>query len=242
MKVKPLSNVRIVLVNTTHPGNIGAAARAMKTMGLRELTLVAPLAFPHPEADARATSALDVVQQAKVVPTLEDAIADCGLVIATSAQSRHMPWPQLSPREVGEAVKQHREAAPVAIVFGRERDGLTNEELQLARYHVQIPTDPECRCLNLAQAVQVLCYEVMQAHFQAQQPDVPKAIASAKDHERLYTHLEKTLIDIDFLDPSQPKKLMPRLQRLFAKAQIEPEEMHIIRGILTAVNKTTVND
>ncbi len=233
-----ISNVRVVLVNTTHPGNIGATARAMKTMGLDELVLVDPLLFPHEEADARATSAVDVLENARVVPSLREAIADCGLVLGTSAQSRHMPWPMLSPREMGPVVHETRLTQPVALVFGRERDGLSNEELQLCHYHVQIPTHPSCRCLNIAQAVQVLCYEVMMSAQARPSPaaDTP-LLANPREMELFYEHLERALIHTQFLDPEHPKMLIPRLKRLFTKARPDQNEINILRGILTSMER-----
>jgi tRNA (cytidine32/uridine32-2'-O)-methyltransferase len=250
--IELISNVRVVLVNTTHPGNIGATARAMKTMGLSELVLVEPLLFPHEEADARATSAIDVLQHARVVPTLREAIADCGLVLGTSAQSRHMPWPMLSPREIGPLVHEMRATQPVALVFGRERDGLSNEELQLCHYHVQIPTHASCRCLNIAQAVQVLCYEVMMSGAldcfvgstllaMTKSPYIPRndeaPLATPADMDRFYEHLERALIHTQFLDPEHPKMLIPRLKRLFTKARPDQNEMNILRGILTSMER-----
>lgn len=234
-----IPNVRVVLVNTTHPGNIGAAARAMKTMGITELFLVDPLHFPHEEAIALATSAADVVDNARVVPTLEEAIADCGLVLGTSAQSRHLPWPMLSPREIGSVVHEVRITQPVALVFGRERDGLSNEELQLCHYHVQIPTHPSCRCLNVAQAVQVMCYEIMmsanESHqiFNPRDDDHPQA--SAAEMDLLFEHLERALTHTGFLDPRSPRMLMPRLRRVFMKARLDQNEMNILRGVLTSI-------
>jgi len=259
-----ISNVRVVLVNTTHPGNIGATARAMKTMGLSELVLVEPLLFPHEEADARATSAIDVLRNARVVPTLREAIADCGLVLGTSAQSRHMPWPMLSPREIGPVVHEMRATQPVALVFGRERDGLSNEELQLCHYHVQIPTHASCRCLNIAQAVQGLCYEVMMSGAvdcfvgstllaMTKSPYTPRnletpytprnletPLATPADMDRFYEHLERALIHTGFLDPEHPKMLIPRLKRLFTKARPDQNEMNILRGILTSMERDAV--
>lgn len=243
--IELIPHVRVVLVNTTHPGNIGATARAMKTMGITELMLVDPLHFPHEEAIALATSAADVLEQAQVVPTLQEAIADCGLVIGASAQSRHLPWPMLSPRDMGAVVHETRIKQPVALVFGRERDGLSNEELQLCHYHVQIPTHPSCRCLNVAQAVQVLCYEVMMsAYLEKSVPPSPSQdetpLASGEDMERLFEHLESTLIHTGFLDPHSPRMLMPRLKRVFLKARLDQNEMNILRGVLTSVmNKKT---
>lgn len=233
--IELLPNIRVVLVSTTHPGNIGATARAMKTMGITELTLVNPLLYPHAEADARATSAIDVLENARVVTSLQDAIADCGLVLGASAQSRHMPWPMLTPKEMGPAVHAMRKTQPVALVFGCERDGLSNEELRLCHYHVQIPTHPSCRCLNIAQAVQVLCYEIMCAGHTPLPPE-PEAVplATPEDMERFYEHLERTLIMTGFMDAEKPKMLMPRLRKLFTKARPDKNEANILRGILTS--------
>jgi tRNA (cytidine32/uridine32-2'-O)-methyltransferase len=234
--VELIPQVRVVLVNTTHPGNIGAAARAMKTMGLTELVLVDPLLFPHPVAEARATSAADLLTQARVVPTLNEAIQDCGLVIGASAQSRHLPWPMLTPRETGPAVHSVRKQQPVALVFGRERDGLSNDELQLCHYHVQIPTHPSCRSLNLAQAVQIICYEIMSSNPEAPALPEPEALfATPLEMERFYEHLERALIHTKFLDPDHPKMLLPRLKRLFNRARPDQNEMNILRGILTSM-------
>jgi tRNA (cytidine32/uridine32-2'-O)-methyltransferase len=233
--IELIPNVRVVLVNTTHPGNIGATARAMKTMGITELVLVDPLLFPHEEAVARATSAADVLEKARIVPTLQEAIADCGLVLGTSAQSRHMPWPMLSPREMGPLVHETRVNQPVAIIFGRERDGLSNEELQLCHYHVQIPTHESCRCLNIAAAVQVICYEIMTASPEGCTPHNDELLATAGEMNRFFEHLEQTLIHTGFLDPQHPKMLIPRLKRLFLKARPDQNEINILRGILTSV-------
>ena len=153
-------NIRIVLVHTSHPGNIGAAARAMKTMNLQHLVLVSPKCYPHPDAIARAAGADDILHHCEVVDTLSEAIADAQLVIGTSARMRHLSWPQLTPRECGQTAVRHAQDQDVAIVFGREKSGLSNDELQLCHYHVQIPCNPDYASLNLGAAVQVLAYEV----------------------------------------------------------------------------------
>lgn len=237
MSVERLTGIRVVLVGTTHPGNIGAAARAMKTMGLRDLVLVSPRYFPSEEADARAAAAIDVLEQARVVNTLSEAIADCGLVIGSSAQNRALPWPMLSMREMGVRVRTESQYQPVALVFGQEKNGLDNEELSLCHYHVQIPTDPACRSLNLAAAVQVFCYEVMMAGMPTDLELPEIASATADEMELFYTHLFDTLIRVDFLDPEQPKLLRERLRRLFNRTRPDQNEINILRGILTAVNK-----
>ena len=176
-----LQNIRVVLVNTSHPGNIGGVARAMKNMGLTRLVLVEPRVFPHHEADARASGANDLLENAQVVATLEDALVGCNLVLGTSARDRRIPWPLLDPRECGQkVVEEAGQGAEIALVFGREDSGLTNDELQRCHFHVHIPSDPEFSSLNLGAAVQVLSYEIRMAWLAA--PEVaahPDAIGRA---------------------------------------------------------------
>lgn len=236
--VKMLSNIRIVLVNTSHPGNIGAAARAMKTMGLSNLYLVAPKLFPHVNADEMASAALDVLGQAIVVNTLDEAIADCGLVVGTSARSRTIPWPMLSPREFAEKAMLEPKATPIAVVFGREQSGLSNEELQRCHFHIQIPSNPDYSSLNIAAAVQVIAYELRVASA-IDKIDVlwEDDVVSAKEMLGFYEHLEQVLVQIDFLNPQVPRQLMPRLQRLFNRIRLERMELNILRGILGAIEK-----
>lgn len=234
-----LDNIRIVLVNTSHPGNIGAVARAMKNMCVSDLALVAPKKFPHDEATWRASNATDVLDSATVFDSLEEAIADCGLVIGTSARGRRIPWPLLDPRHCakqayGEAVK-HK----VALVFGREDRGLTNEELQLCNLHVNIPANEEYSSLNLAMAVQVLCYELRMTALDGElsgnpleEWDQPPATADAL--ERYMVHLEETLLELGFLKADAPKQLMTRLRRLYTRARPDEMEVNILRGILTS--------
>lgn len=231
-----LEQIRIVLVNTSHPGNIGAAARAMKTMGLKNLYLVAPLQFPHVKADEMASGALDVLHQAKVVETLELAINDCHLVVGTSARNRTIPWPLLSPREMSEKIKSEAKESQIAIVFGREQSGLTNEELHQCHFHIQIPANPAYSSLNLAAAVQVIAYELRIAHLakdHALQWDYP--LANADEMEKFFEHLQTVLVEIDFLKLSAPRQLMTRLRRLFFRARPDKMEMNILRGLLGAV-------
>ncbi|WP_407315221.1 tRNA (cytosine(32)/uridine(32)-2'-O)-methyltransferase TrmJ [Pseudomonas sp. nanlin1] len=244
-----LQNIRVVLVNTSHPGNIGGAARAMKNMGLSRLVLVDPQGFPSHEADARASGASDVLESAQVVATLEDALVGCNLVLGTSARDRRIPWPLLDPRECGQkSVEEAGQGIEVALVFGREYAGLTNEELQRCHYHVHIPSDPQFSSLNLAAAVQVLAYEVRMAWLAAQgqaqralKPEVNSLrsveLATSDEMERFYAHLENTLVQIGFLDPAQPKHLMARLRRLYGRSSVNRSEMSILRGILTETQK-----
>jgi tRNA (cytidine32/uridine32-2'-O)-methyltransferase len=232
-----LKNIRIILVNTSHPGNIGSVARAMKTMGLKELYLVAPLQYPHNKAIEMASNAVDVLEGAAVVENLDQAISGCGLVVGASARSRTIPWPMLSPRELGEKALQESQHHKVAILFGQEQSGLTNEELHRCNFHVHIPSNPEYSSLNLAAAVQVIAYELRVAALQASQE--PQAwdydYATAEAMQSFYEHLEKVLIDIQFLNPKAPRQLMTRLRRLFNRARPDVMELNILRGILGAI-------
>lgn len=244
-----LQNIRVVLVGTSHPGNIGGAARAMKNMGLSRLVLVDPLTFPHHEADARASGAGDILEKAQVVATLEDALVGCNLVLGTSARDRRIPWPLLDPRESGVmAAEQAGQGLEVALVFGREYAGLTNEELQRCHYHVHIPSDPEFSSLNLAAAVQVLSYEVRMSWLatQGQPTKIEKVevtsvrsadLATMDEMEGFYGHLESTLVAIGFLDPEKPRHLMARLRRLYGRSEVNRSEISILRGILTETQK-----
>ncbi|MDD1013216.1 tRNA (cytosine(32)/uridine(32)-2'-O)-methyltransferase TrmJ [Pseudomonas rubra] len=244
-----LQNIRVVLVNTSHPGNIGGAARAMKNMGLSRLVLVDPQDFPSPEADARASGADDVLASAQVVATLEEALVGCNLVFGTSARERRIPWPLVDPRECASKVIEHAtQGEEIALVFGREHAGLTNEELQRCHFHVHIPSNPDFSSLNLGAAVQVLVYEVRMAWLalegqssQAEKTDVASVrsseLATMDEMELFYEHLEKTLVDIGFLDPEKPKHLMPRLRRLYGRSSVDRSEMSILRGILTETQK-----
>lgn len=229
------------MVNTTHPGNIGAAARAMKNMGLSELVLVDPKDYPAEKAVWRAAGATDVLENARVVATLDEAIADCGLVIGTSARERRIPWPLLTPRECGERSWFEAGRHPVAIVFGREDRGLTNEELHKCNYHVHIPANPEYSALNIAAALQVICYEIRMAYLtdrDGKAPhfddwDMPPAENEALEH--YYTHLEDTLVKLDFLNPDNPRQTVTRLRRLFGRIRLDQMELSILRGMLTSI-------
>ena len=231
---------RIVLVNTSHPGNIGAAARAMKNMGLDELFLVSPQHFPSAEATARASGADDLLSSAQCVSGLDEAVAGAGLVIGASARSRTLPVPMLNPRQCAELVMQQPESTLSAILFGRERTGLTNEELDRCHYLVQIPTNPDYPSLNVAAAVQVIAYELrMAAGIPAEKMEKNHRFATADEMELFYQHLESTLTGIDFLNPENPRQLMRRLRRLFGRVRPNENEINILRGILTAVDQKT---
>lgn len=243
-----LDHIHIVMVNTTHSGNIGAAARAMKNMGLSKLVLVDPIAGIDEDALTRSSGALEILDQARIVPTLEEAIADCGLVVGTSARSRHIPWPLMTPRQCAAKAKEMIPAGnQVALVFGRESRGLTNEELHLCHAHVHIPTNPDFSSLNVASAIQVLCYELRVALIEEQQEEsegiwgVPwdYPLATAAEFEGFLQHLEQTLIDIEFLDPNKPRQLLARLRRLYQRTALDKIEVNILRGILSAMQKKT---
>jgi tRNA/rRNA methyltransferase/tRNA (cytidine32/uridine32-2'-O)-methyltransferase len=232
-----LTNIRIVLVDTTHPGNIGAVARAMKNMGLSQLALVRPKAFPDAEATARASGADDVLAQVQVHSRLEDAIADCGLVVGTSARQRHMHWEQLEPRECAQALVSAAKTQPVAVLFGSERFGLTNAELLHCRWLVTIPTHEAYSSLNVAMAVQVLAYEIWLAARDGvpPQPERDAPLATAYEMEHFYAHLEEVLAEIEFRDRTPSGQLMKRLKLLFNRAGLDQNEVNILRGIMTAV-------
>jgi len=244
-----LQNIRVVLVNTSHPGNIGGAARAMKNMGLSRLVLVDPLDFPSHEANARASGADDVLANAQVVATLEEALVGTTVVLGTSARDRRIPWPLLDPRECGsKSIEEAGQGGEIALVFGREHAGLTNDELQRCHFHVHIPSNPDFSSLNLGAAVQVLAYEVRMAWLAAEGQasktekvevaSVKSAeLATSDEMERYYEHLEQTLVQIGFLDPQSPRHLMARLRRLFGRSLVNRAEMNILRGILTETQK-----
>lgn len=234
------SNIHIVMVGTTHPGNIGGVARAMKNMGLSRLSLVAPEApFPHAKARARASGAVNVLENTQVFSTLEEAVADCSLVIGASARMRTLPWPVVDPRECASRVVNVENDAEVAIVLGRENSGLTNEELELCQLLVTIPTNPDFSSLNIAAAAQVLCYEIRLAaaldKVPEDEPDSP--LATSAELEGMFGHFEEALTELEFLKPDNPGQLMRRLRRLFTRTGLERLEVNILRGIMTAAQK-----
>ena len=239
-----LEDIRIVLVNTSHSGNIGSVARAMKTMGLSKLYLVDPACEVDSHASALAAGATDVLGNSVTVSKLEDAIADCALTIGTSARSRTLSWPMVEPRECAQKLVNEAENGPVALVFGRENSGLTNEELQLCNYHVCIPANPEYSSLNLAMAVQTLTYETRMAFLDKQDKPAEEDDAvypSSQQMELFYDHLEETLKDTGFIIKQHPGMVMTKLKRLFNRARPEDQELNILRGILTSINKSTGN-
>lgn len=230
-----------MLSRPTHPGNVGAAARAMKTMGLTELVLVAPERYPDAEATARASGADDLLARARVVPNLNAAIADCGLVLGTSARLRRLPIEQLDPRRAAERALAASGRAKVALLFGQERSGLDNDEIAACHALVNIPTSSRYASLNLAAAVQVICYELRMTAVAANLAEaaaMPDHVPAAGDKmEGLIEHLRATLLEIGFLDPKQYRTMMLRLRRLLNRAAPSESEIHILRGILSAVDK-----
>lgn len=237
-----LDAVRIVLVGTTHPGNIGATARAMKNMSLGDLALVRPRTFPSAEAVARASGATGILDDASVHDSLADATADCRWVIGTSARQRSIAWPQIAPREAAREVLARTGDGRVAIVFGPEKTGLCNEDMDLCSSLVVIPTT-EFSSLNLAMAVQVVAYELFMATApepRTQEPESPPATAGELEH--LYAHIERLALESGFLNPDNPRYLMRRIRRLLGRAEPDKNEVNILRGILTAIDRTRKDD
>jgi len=236
-------SIRIVLVGTSHPGNIGSTARAMKTMGLSRLYLVSPEAFPDKKANELAAGADDILERAVVTDTLPQALHGCQLIFATSARPRDIYLPGLTPRECADKVADFSENSEIAVVFGREQSGLSNQELLQCHYHIHIPTAADFSSLNLSQAVQIMAYEIRmqglapKAHVSNKQD----TLATAEQIELFYQHLESVLIAIDFLKLSNPKRLQQRLRRLFNRATLETMEVNILRGLLTHIEYAISN-
>ncbi|MEX0900888.1 MAG: TrmJ/YjtD family RNA methyltransferase [Gammaproteobacteria bacterium] len=255
--MQPLDHIRTVLVGTSHPGNIGAAARALKTMGLSTLALVEPRTFPDAEATARAAGASDLLAAASVHASLDEALAGCEYVIGASARRRTIEWPTLTPRAAAERIAAEFAGRRVAMVFGRERTGLDNAELERCHALVTIDANPGYSSLNLAAAVQVVAYEIRVAHLSSNRDaesvaptarvpvgaapsrrDIDR-LATADEMEQLYAHLERVMVATGFLDPDAPRHLMRRLRRLFNRAQLDDNEMNILRGLLSSIEQPT---
>jgi len=267
-----LEKVRTVLIHNSHPGNIGAAARALKNMGLTQLTLVSPKEFPSSEAEARAAHAVDILNNASVFPTLKEALGDCNLILGCSGRPRTFSLPMVTPREAALEIQQHLQyestqennddnhGSQVAILFGNEQSGLSNEDLETCHFQIQIPTNPNYPSLNLAAAVQIIAYELFLiadslAHSTMNSPvdssvtpsaifsknyvnqPTPSPLPNYETLDEFYQALEQTLIDLQFLDPRQPGYLMVRLKRLFARAKIDKVEVTILRGMIAAIQK-----
>ncbi len=236
-------SVRFVLVGTTHPGNIGASARAMKTMGLSKLKLVAPKDFPNDIAFYRAKAAKDVLDQAEIHVDLFSATKNCELIIGTSARNRKVPWPVISPKEAGKEIVNalKRGTNDVAVVFGREDRGLTNEELGMCNLHVHIPTNEEYSSLNLSQAVQILSYETRLAMLESadllEKPEWDVELANNDQTERLIAHLDELMQEVDFYDTQNPRKLLTRVRRFFKRSRIDKMEANIFRGLFSAIQQ-----
>jgi len=230
-------SICIVLVGISHPGNIGSAARAMKTMGLVDLRLVAPERYPAAEATMLAAGADDVLETARVYPDVSSAVADCGLVVGTTSRARHLPWRVMEPREAAREVAVAARSSRVAILFGAERTGLSNEDLEQCHRLLSIPTGSTYASLNVAMAVQVVAYEVLLALRESAADGAPNGLrlASALEMERFYAHLEQVLDEIGFHDRTGEGHLMARLRRLFNRTVLDENEIHILRGILTSV-------
>ncbi len=230
-------SIRIVLVETSHPGNIGSTARAMKTMGLSRLYLVSPVCFPEKRANEMAAGADDVLENAVVTSSLSEALIGCQLIFATSARARDIGLPGFTPSDCAQKIASFSEDTEIALVFGRERSGLSNQELLQCHYHIHIPTDETFSSLNLSQAVQIMAYEIRMQALSPKALTVHKQdkLATSEQIELFYQHLDSVLISIDFLKLSNPKRLQQRLRRLFNRATLEHMEVNILRGILTHI-------
>ena len=235
-----LNSVKVVLVGTTHPGNIGATARAMKNMGILDLALVEPKEFPSDVATFRSKAAKDILEKASVHRSLAEAVSECELVVGTSARGRTVPWPVLNPREAAEEMHKSSRNGKVAIVFGREDRGLTNEELGLCNFHVHIPSDPEYSSLNLSQAVQILAYEIRLSYLKDQHVNKDYwdvELANNEQTERLINHMDELMQEIDFYDVENPRKLLVRVRRFFKRSKIDVMEANIFRGLFATIQK-----
>ena len=235
-----LNSVKVVLVGTTHPGNIGATARAIKNMGILNLALVQPKEFPSDVATFRSKAAKNILENAEVYESLKDAVSECELVVGTSARDRTIPWPVLNPREAAAEMHKSSLNGDVAIVFGREDRGLTNDELGLCNFHVHIPSDPEYSSLNLSQAVQILAYEIRLAYLEENERnedywDVD--LANNEQTERLINHMDEIMQEVDFYDTENPRKLLVRVRRFFKRSKIDVMEANIFRGFFATIQK-----
>ncbi|SEF40728.1 RNA methyltransferase [Nitrosomonas ureae] len=234
----PFDNIRIILSHTSHPGNIGATARAMKTMGLSSLYLLNPKTFPDKEADARAVSARDILEKIKICTTLDEALENTVLTAAMTARPRDLSHDVFNARQGARELLRYARQHPVALLFGTETSGLTTAEVSKCQMIIHIPANSGFTSLNLASAVQVMAYELHMALIENEEPAAPVGSpASFNDLELLYAHLEQAMIASGFLDPQKPRLLMQRIRRLFGRARLEKEEVQILRGILTALGK-----
>ncbi len=236
------ANVRIVMVETSHPGNIGAAARAMKNMSLSQLVLVNPKRFPDDAARVRASGADEILSNARVYSSVAEAIEGAHIVIGASARIRTLKWPQLDASECAELVGSSSSSTVIAILFGRENSGLTNSELELCNYLLHIPVNTEFASLNVASAIQIVAYELFKNTTANETPQLTDSeLVAADELDRFYQHLEQTLIDLEFLNPDNPRQLMRRLRRLFNRCALEKVEINILRGILSAAQQRKIS-
>ena len=231
--------IKIILVETSHPGNIGAVARAMKNMGLHQLVLVNPLCSVDDIAFARASGAQNILQEITIEDTLEDAIKNCNTVYAASARSRNINWPTFNPSECSSRIVNDGKEVETAVVFGPEQSGLKNEHIDLCDELLYIPVNPKFSSLNLAMAVQIFCYQLRMNYIEEKLESTNKeeSLATVSEMENFYNHLERLLIESEFLDPKNPRFLMRRIRKLFAKASVDNNEVNILRGILTAFER-----
>jgi len=237
-----VDSIKIVLVGTTHPGNIGAAARAIKTMGLKHLDLVSPKEFPSDEAIYRSKAAKDILDEASIYESLLESVKDCEIVIGTSARNRKVPWPVLDPKCASKEINSKvRKNTKVAIVFGREDRGLTNDELGLCNLHVHIPTNEEYTSLNLAQAVQIMTYEIRMSFRDLDNKDNDQEwdvdLATSDQTERLIDHMDELMKEVEFYDTENPRKLLLRVRRFFKRSDIDVMEANIFRGLFSTIQK-----
>ena len=233
-------NIEFVLVEPSHPGNVGAAARAIGTMGFKNLVLVKPTKHPHPESRARSSGALDILLEARVCGTLEEAIADSSLVIGTTARQRRISVPIDSIHECTQSIFESSLKQKVSIIFGPETSGLSNNDIDRCNRLVYIPTGEMHSSLNLSMAVQVIAYQLNLAFFGLEEGQETRDLASGKEMELFYEHLEDVLLETGFLNPTNPKQLMRRLNALFNRTQLDDNEVNIMRGILTSYQKPRV--
>lgn len=235
-----LSSIRIVLIATSHPGNIGSTARAIKTMGINSLYLVTPKSFPDAKAKEMAAGADDILEQAIVTSSFEEALVGCQLILGTSARPRGLSLPGLTPSSCAQLASEYSDTTQIAIVFGREHSGLTNEELLRCHYHIHIPSNPEYSSLNLSQAVQIIAYELRMKLLAptAQVSLRQDEYASADEIEQFYEHLKEVFVEIQFLKEANPRRLMQRVRRLFNRVSLEKMEVSILRGMLSQVQKS----
>ncbi len=237
-----LSNIRIVLVRTFHPGNIGSTARSMKTMGLSDLALVAPKRYPNPDANKMAAGASEVLTQANIYPSLPEALTQCTAIVAATARPRGFDLPALTPEETAQHLLTHSQHSKVALVFGPERMGLHNDDLQLIKHRVSIPANPEYSSLNLAAAVQTLSYEIFKGSLTSSSiGSTREALATAEDVSRFHQHLEDTLRAVSFLRPHEGDTLK-RVRQIFNRGADTQADIQLLRGILTSIQKTVAGE